>query len=95
MIIERVEFEIAPGQEEAFLAHCDAHRDTFAAMAGCNSFRFGRGVENPSKMMLLLHWDSVDAHNAAREAGAIKPFGAALGPMLAGTPSMEHFDLAE
>lgn len=95
MVIERVELDINPGKEADFLHHCDVSRPLFATIRGCTSFRFGRGIENPSKIILLVGWDSVDAHDEARASGALAPFVAGLAGMLAGTPVMEHFAIAE
>lgn len=93
MIIERVEFDIQSGKEVEFLAFAESCRAVFAAARGCKAYSFGRGVENPSKVTFLIGWDSVQAHVDAGAAGAFAPFVQGIGPFLAGTPRMEHFDM--
>ena len=90
MIVERVEFEVKPGKMDAFMAHCRDNGHLFRNSAGCHSFSYGRGVENPGKAIFLLHWDSVAAHEAARDG-----FADFRGPMpeLIDGVIVEHFDM--
>jgi quinol monooxygenase YgiN len=92
MIIERVEFEIKPGQMEAFLAHCRDSGHVFRNSQGCRSFSYGRGVENPDKAIFILRWDSVAAHEAAR--GNFDAFREPMPGFVAGVV-VEHFDMSE
>lgn len=92
MIIERVEFEVKPGRMEAFLAHCRDSGHVFRNSTGCRSFSYGRGVENPDKAIFILRWDSVAAHEAARDNFA--DFGKAMPDLIDGVV-VEHFDMAE
>jgi len=90
MIIERVEFEVKPGRMDAFMAHCRASGHVFENSKGCVSFSYGRGVENPDKAIFILRWDSVAAHEAARDG-----FAEFRGPMpgLIDSAVVEHFDM--
>lgn len=85
---------VREGQEAGFAAAMDAAGT--AALLDCDgahSVRIGRGVENPGKFCLVIEWDSVDAHNAARESAAYGRFKAAAGPFFgAGGGFVEHFD---
>lgn len=94
MVIERVALDVTPGREEDVLRHCGQSRAMFLGMPGCRSFDYGRGVENPSKVLPLIRWDSVEAHKAAGAAGLIAPFGGPLKTMLAGPIAVEHFEMA-
>jgi quinol monooxygenase YgiN len=94
MLTERVEFVVAEGREQEFLDYLDSYRAMFGGIAGCLSYRFGRGVEDPSRTLLLVEWESMAAHEAARAPDSFKKFGQGIGPFLAGAPTMVHFDMA-
>jgi heme-degrading monooxygenase HmoA len=59
---------------------------------GCRSMRMTRGVESPSRFVLLVEWDSVEAHE--RNFRATERFGrwrAGIGPHFARPPQVEHY----
>jgi heme-degrading monooxygenase HmoA len=91
MVIERVEFEVKAGMEEDFLKFMQATRGVVDNSKGCQAFRFGRGVENPSKMILLVTWDSVEAHTAAKQPAEYVEWSKQLGAYLGSRPTVEHF----
>lgn len=94
MFIERVEIPVAEGQEEAFAkAMADRGLAVLARATGCFSARLGRGVEAPSKFLLLLEWDAVESHTAFTQTEAFGEFVAIARPFFAGAPAMEHFDM--
>lgn len=94
MILERAEFSVKEGQETAFAAMMAQRGCTLLAGAeGCHSVRIGRGVENPSKFILLLEWDSVDHHVALTKTAAFDEFKQLAGPFFAGPSNMEHFEV--
>jgi heme-degrading monooxygenase HmoA len=94
MFIERAEIPVIAGKEEEFSAVM-ANRGSaiLAAAPGCRSVRVGRGVENPGKFILLLEWDSVEAHVALTKTPEFDTFKGLVGPYFGGTPNMEHFDM--
>jgi len=91
MVIERVEIPIKAGQESAFEAAMVRGCEVLAAAAGCHSVRLARGVESPSKYLLLLEWDAVQSHVDFTTTAAFKEFGGLAGPFFAEKPAMEHF----
>lgn len=94
MILERAEFPVKEGQEAAFAEMMTHHGCALLVGAeGCHSVRVGRGVENPSKFILLLEWDSVDHHIALTKTAAFDEFKALAGPFFAGPSNMEHFEV--
>ncbi len=54
--------EITPGAEDAFAEAYRQVRHEVADTPGCRSMRMTRGVESPSRFVLLVEWDSVEAH---------------------------------
>ncbi|WP_068071577.1 antibiotic biosynthesis monooxygenase family protein [Novosphingobium lentum] len=94
MILERAEINVKDGQEAAFASAMDTRGlAILRAAAGCHSAVLGRGVENPGKFILLLEWDSVDAHVALTKTPAFDEFKALVGPFFGGPSNMEHFDM--
>ena len=91
MVIERVEAEMIASRVEEFLRHLQATRGVIDNSKGCRAFTFGRGVENPSKVILLVTWDSIEAHAAAKEAAEFREWIKTLPGFFAGRPTMEHF----
>ena len=95
MLTERAELLIKPGSEEDFAA---AMRERgiplLESVPGVKSARFGRGVENPDKFILLVEWESMDAHRAFQKAPANGELRQVIGPHSRGG-SIEHFEIGE
>jgi heme-degrading monooxygenase HmoA len=62
MITEIAEIDITPGQEAAFIAGVEKALSLFARVPGCHGAKLQRGIESPTKFILLVTWDSVAAH---------------------------------
>jgi len=62
---------------------------------GCNSAKAYRGVENPGNVLLLVEWDSAEAHEAAKASEGFQQFVGIASPWFGGEGggSMQHFDL--
>jgi quinol monooxygenase YgiN len=50
-----------------------------------------QGVETPTRFVLLVEWESVEAHEAFRASEAFGAWRAHVGPHFAGPPQIEHF----
>ena len=51
-----------------------------------------RGIESPNRFMLLVEWDSVEAHeHNFRGTESFRAWRAAIGPFFAHPPRVEHF----
>jgi heme-degrading monooxygenase HmoA len=91
MLLERAEIQIKEGQEEGFSAAMKQQGlSMLASVAGVISVSMGQGVENPGKFMLLVEWESMDAHLAFNKAPVFSEFRALIGRFSKGG-SMEHF----
>lgn len=94
MILERAEFSVKEGQEEAFARIMELRGCKLLASAdGCHSVQVGRGVENPGKFILLLEWETVEQHVALTKTAAFEEFRQLAGPFFAGPSNMEHFEI--
>ncbi len=93
MLTERSELTVREGQADGFAA---AMRTSgvalLAGVAGVDTVRFGQGVENPGKFILLVGWRDMAAHTAYNQTETCKAFRALIIPFLAGA-TMEHFEI--
>lgn len=93
MVLERAEFQIRSGAEADFTAIMETEGiPHLSAVPGVISVQFGRGVENPGKFMILVVWQSLEAHTAFSKSPAFAPFLAYFKPFST-SGSMEHFDM--
>jgi heme-degrading monooxygenase HmoA len=93
MILERAEILARPGSEIALAEALDGPGMAILSSArGSHSVRIGRSLESPDKFILLIEWDSVEAHKAFKGPSGQSPFGQLITPLVAGG-NMEFFDL--
>ena len=76
------------GFEAAFLDAQGILRGT----DGVRSVRMTHGIENPNRFVLLVEWDSVEAHEQNfRGTERFTRWRAAIGPFFANPPLVQHF----
>jgi heme-degrading monooxygenase HmoA len=92
MALEVALIDVIPGQEEAFAAaYAEAH-PILAGTPGCRSVRMTRGIESPSRFVLLVEWDSVAAHDDNfRGTARFAQWRALIAGHFANPPLVEHF----
>jgi heme-degrading monooxygenase HmoA len=94
MILEHALVDIKPGQEDAFEAAFAEAKKVLAAADGCRSISLRRGIESPSRYLLLVEWDSVDDHTVGfRESERFTQWRALIGLYFDGSPSVDHYEL--
>lgn len=94
MFVERAEIPVQNGMEDEFSEMMATKGTSILAGAdGCSSARVGRGVENPDKFILLLEWDTVEAHIAFTKTEEFADFVTLAKPYFAGPSNVEHFKL--
>ena len=64
------------------------------SVPGCNKVTILPGVEHPGNVLFMIEWDSVEAHNAARDTEGFKQFIQHASPFFGEGGSMQHFKLA-
>lgn len=93
MVLEIADIAVRPGTEDEFAA---AYREAVAFAAqipGFRNARMTRGIESPSRFVLLIEWDTVEAHTVAfRKSENFGKWRALIGPYFDGPPRVEHFD---
>jgi len=92
VVLEIAEISITPGREAAFVQAYREARKHVAVSPGLRSMRMTRGVESPNRFVLLIEWDSVEAHEQGfRETERFAAWREAIGPYFAEPPRVEHF----
>jgi heme-degrading monooxygenase HmoA len=93
MLLERAELLIKEGSQKDFAAAMNERGIALlASVPGVKSVSLGRGVENPDKFMLLVEWESMEAHTAFAKTPMLTAFRAMISPFSKGG-SMEHFEM--
>jgi heme-degrading monooxygenase HmoA len=92
MVLEVAIIDVQPGREDQFaLAYAQAY-STLATTPGCQSVRMTRGVESPSRFVLLVQWDSVRAHEENfRATQRFSQWRGLIDPYFVEPPRVEHF----
>jgi heme-degrading monooxygenase HmoA len=92
MVLEVADIEVRLGSEDEFVVAYRGVRDVLTGTPGCRSVRMTRGVESPSRFVLLVEWDSVAAHEENfRGSDRFTAWREAIGPYFVAPPRVEHF----
>jgi heme-degrading monooxygenase HmoA len=92
MVLEVALIDVPAGAEEAFAAAYRQGRPILAGTPGCRSVRMTRGIESPTRFVLLVEWDSVAAHlENFRGTERFQQWRSFIGPFFAAPPVVEHF----
>lgn len=90
MVLEVAIFDVTDA--DGFEAAYRGVREQLSNTDGCRSARMSRGVETPKRFVLMVEWDSVEAHEKNfRETERFKAWRSAIGPYFAEAPRVEHF----
>jgi heme-degrading monooxygenase HmoA len=62
MITEHAVLPVIPGRETEFMETMDRARAIIASAPGFISLRVGRCIEQPANFLLLVEWETLEAH---------------------------------
>lgn len=92
MVIEVALIDVQQGREDEFASAYAEAKSLLATTPGCRSVRMTRGVETPTRFVLLVEWDSVEAHEENfRATDRFTRWRGLIGPYFDGAPRVEHF----
>ncbi len=91
MVLEVALIDVTSGAEQAFTDAYSKARALVEATPGFRSLRMTQGVETPTRFVLLVEWDSVEAHEVFRDSERFGQWRALIGPHFSGPPHVEHF----
>jgi heme-degrading monooxygenase HmoA len=94
MIFEHALINIQPDSHAEFEAAITKAREVMAAAPGFRSFALHRGIEFPDRYLLLVGWESLEAHTEGfRESPAFAEWRSHISPFFASPPEVDHYDL--
>jgi heme-degrading monooxygenase HmoA len=92
VIVEHAELAVTAGREGEFEAAFAEARKVISQARGFHWAELLRGVERPGVYLLLVGWESVEAHNVGfRGSAAFARWRELIGPFFASPPDVEHF----
>jgi heme-degrading monooxygenase HmoA len=92
MVLEIADIQVLAGAGDEFAAAYRSVRDVVAGTPGCGAIRMTRCVESPERFVLLVEWDSLEAHEQNfRATERFATWRAAVGPYFERPPLVEHF----
>ncbi|MDN5857491.1 MAG: antibiotic biosynthesis monooxygenase [Pseudonocardia sp.] len=94
MILEIAEFRVLADRADEFPAAVEHGLQYVAATPGFRTARLTRSIESPSRFVLLIEWDTVEAHTKAfRESANFGKWRSVVGPFFDGAPTVEHAEI--
>jgi heme-degrading monooxygenase HmoA len=92
MVLEVALIDVQAGREDEFVTAYGKAVETLTNTPGCRAVRMTRGIESPSRFVLLVEWDSVEAHvKNFRATERFAVWRGHIGPFFAAPPVVEHF----
>ena len=92
MILEHAILPVVPGREADFEAAFAEAKPIIASMPGFIDLTLSRSIETPTAYLLLVHWESVEAHEQGfRGSPEYERWRALLHGFYEPFPVVEHF----
>ncbi|BBH67020.1 hypothetical protein ACTI_37050 [Actinoplanes sp. OR16] len=92
MVLEVTLIDVLPGRDGDFLEAYRLARPLIAGADGCRSVRVKRGTEASTRFLLLVEWDSIEAHEQNfRRTERFAQWRASIATTLAQPPLAEYF----
>ncbi|WP_127794024.1 antibiotic biosynthesis monooxygenase [Agromyces sp. LHK192] len=93
MILEHAILPVVPGREGEFEAAFGQAKAIIASMPGFVDLRLSRSIESPSEYLLLVRWESVEAHeHGFRGSPEYQRWRELLHGFYEPFPVVEHFE---
>jgi heme-degrading monooxygenase HmoA len=93
MIREHAVLDVHAGQEEQFERAFDKARMIIASMPGFRSLTLDRGIEQPSRYLLLVEWARVEDHTEGfRRSPEYERWRELLHHFYDPFPTVEHYE---
>lgn len=94
MITEIAVFQAVPGKEEAFAQGIQRAIAAVAHGAGCHSIAAHRCIEDPARFMLIVEWDSLEAHTEGfRKSPLFAEYRSHISGLFLDAPAVHHYEV--
>ncbi|MGC2618414.1 MAG: antibiotic biosynthesis monooxygenase [Acidobacteriaceae bacterium] len=95
MILEAAVLMVREGEGAAFEAAMLKAAPVIAGADGYLSHELQRCVERPGRYLLLVQWETLEAHTVGfRQSAAFGEWRGIVGPFFATPPMVEHYETA-
>lgn len=92
MVLEHAVLEVIPTEEADFESAFAEARKIIAGSPGFRSLRLSRGVEQPHRYLLLVEWDTLEAHTEGfRGSPGYQTWSQLLHHFYDPFPTVEHY----
>ena len=91
MIVEHAWLPVTPGREDEFFDSMAEALPIIKGAPGCHGAEVRRQIEDSSIFLLMVRWDSVDAHMAFRASPAFEDWRARTHPFYVAPATVTHF----
>lgn len=92
MIVEHALLSVKAGEADAFVAAIEGAKMLIASIDGFIDLTVSRGVESPSTFLLIVRWETLEAHTVGfRESAVYEEWKARLHHFYDPFPVVEHF----
>ncbi|MGO9558857.1 MAG: antibiotic biosynthesis monooxygenase family protein [Acidimicrobiales bacterium] len=93
MVLEHAVLEVKPAETEAFATAFATAIPIIAASPGCRAVRLEHCVEQANRYLLLVEWDSLEAHTQGfRGSPEYEEWRALLHHFYDPMPTVEHYE---
>lgn len=94
MILEVADILVKADTGAQFEAQVEQAKHLFMQTAGYIRHSLQRGIENPNRYVLLVYWETLEAHTVTfRESENFPKWRSYIGDFFAQAPHVEHFEI--
>jgi quinol monooxygenase YgiN len=94
MVIEYIRYRIPDEQSAAFLQAYEQAQHALAASPHCSRYELSRCLEEPSRYVLRIEWDSVEGHlQGFRRSEQFRVFLGHVRPFVEQIEEMQHYEV--
>jgi quinol monooxygenase YgiN len=90
-VTEKAEIVVVDGRADDFEALLPKALPLLRGAEGCDAVTIARGVEHPGTFLLLVEWDSLQAHLDFKETTAFGEFVGLVKEFFAAPPGAVHY----
>lgn len=94
MILELATIDIKQGTNAEFEQNLEKAQAVISQSEGYLGHQFQKCVEQENRYVLLIRWESLEAHTIGfRESALFKEWRALIGPFFENLPLVQHYEL--
>jgi quinol monooxygenase YgiN len=93
MIVEYIRYQIKPGEIAAFLKGYEEACGVLRNSPHCMEYDLSQCVDEPTQLILRIHWDSVEGHlKGFRTSPDFPRFFSPIRPWVGSIQEMRHYE---